>query len=111
MATATWRFLFYCALISISFASLTPLPDGVVVPPGSDVVTHFAMFATTALLALPAFAGATRRRWFGVLLLFAGGLEALQGFVPNRVPDFFDMVANLSGVAVVVLCSWWLGRW
>lgn len=72
------------------------------VPPGTDKVVHAVLFAVPTFLAV-----VLRRPWvLGALVLHAVVAEPLQGWLTTtRVPDVWDLVANLVGVLCGVVCG------
>ena len=101
-----WSALATCLLIQVYglYAPSSPGPPGV---PGLDKVGHLVAFAAPALLAR--LLGA---HWLVVLLaLHAVVSEPVQHAVsPTRMLDWWDAVANLSGVALGVLAATALHR-
>lgn len=79
---------------------------------GSDKLGHALMYGTLSLW----FFGVFRPRYWWPLAMALVGLgatlEFLQGQVPGRRPEVWDLFANLAGVAVGILVAWLgLGGW
>ncbi len=96
-----WRVLL-CALLGvISWLALTPAP-----PPradlGWDKLNHLAAFAALAVVAVLGRTGSSVR--VGAALLAYGGLiEVLQSFMPPRVGEWPDLIADGVGIALGLL--------
>lgn len=80
---------------------------------GLDKAAHAAEFAVLAFLLVRAFALSGARAGSLAAMLAAGAIAALyaafdewhQASVPGRIPDWFDLVADIAGV-VLVLIIW-----
>ena len=73
-------------------------------PPGSDKVIHFFLYATLGFLALHFFNGVEGfpRRWvwivaWGFSVAYGLSDEFHQSFVPHRTPSFWDLVFDALG--------------
>lgn len=69
-----------------------------------DKVMHFSFYGLFTAIA----AGCTTQRktfiWLSIFIAFYGALmEVFQSFVPSRFMSIADIVANTSGVIIVVL--------
>ncbi len=116
---ATW-ILLACYWVALAVATHVPSYDHAPSPPdNSDKLGHFVAFAGLAFLLLWSTAAATRRArpaWALAIAAVYGGLdEWAQRFVPSRVPDVWDFLADvcgsLVGVGVGILtlaCAQWL---
>ena len=104
VAAVCWT-LFMLTILLIS-------PDRVGVPkreliPGLDKVVHFILFAILAFLTIRAIE--ERRReikfWFLLILLslFAAMTEVLQHFQESRRADLWDMMADVLGIAAILI--------
>jgi hypothetical protein len=88
----------------LSFLLLAPDPLAVLGirrlpgPPGGRGV-HFLMFTLLALLVLASRWPIGRRLLVGGLVAFALGTELLQGLVPHRTVEMFDLAENVLGLA------------
>jgi hypothetical protein len=92
----------YWALLS--FLLLSPDPLAVLgirrLPgPGGGRGIHFLLFTLLALLVLASRWPVGRRLLAGGLLAFALGTELLQGLVPHRSVEMFDLAENLLGLS------------
>ena len=107
-----WRWGPAVCLMVLIFvvSSLSSPPD----PPGPDVSAHALAYAALAVLVLRGLANA---RWQDVtfgLAAAAVGLTALYGlsdeihqrFVPGRVADVRDLIADTIGALVGVVLVW-----
>jgi VanZ family protein len=96
-------------VLGVLVGSLGP---GVRILMHSDKVVHLSSYLLLALW----FGGVYRpsRYPFVIagLLALGGGIELIQGMLPYRTMDIFDMLANTIGVCTGMLLSWaLLGRW
>jgi hypothetical protein len=85
----------------LGVAALLMLPLGVAAPGRSDLIGQFALFAAMAFAAI----GFSRRpgqlAWLALLTIALSiGLEFAQGFVPDRMSEIADGVANGIGALV-----------
>ena len=100
--------IFVGYLIALTYLLVAPKPLG-------DAHTHADLYSllrgvgplshvlSFALLALLAFAA----RWLSAhwavalcLIVYAGGTELLQAFIPRRHPELVDCLQNLLGIAI-----------
>lgn len=104
----------YLALIYfLSSRSSTPWAT-----PYPDKLLHALEYGVLAALTARALNGTVRRPIPAGLLVFAWSLvlvyavtdEIHQAFVPNRVSDWRDVVADALGAAVVLALLWLAGR-
>ena len=92
-------------LVGIAYLSLTPTTS---ISVGNDKVAHFIAYGTLmaniGLIVLP------KRKQFiwGIFFALCYGalMEGGQYFVPGRTVSGMDMVANLSGVMIGAIISW-----
>jgi len=78
----------------------------------NDKVQHAAAYC----LLMVWFAGLYRRGLYPLIgaVLFALGLvlDVLQGFTPTRSLDWYDVAADLVGIAVgFAISAWFMGGW
>jgi VanZ family protein len=84
------------------------LPDAG--PPGVyqiDKLAHFVAFGAIGVATWPA--AQQRGRFIRLLAIscaLAVGLEVLQALVPGRQFSLFDVLANLTGLAIGVIVGW-----
>ena len=105
-----YKLLFILCLIAITFLSLQPLDaDGVVPLPrltSSAFELHVLAYGVAMLLGLAAFG---RILLLPIALLLYGALlEAIQGLLPSRAMNPFDILANALGIAVALLINLYL---
>lgn len=104
-ALATLPAVLWAAVI-FSLSSRPTLPSPEVV--GFDKVAHFGAFALLALLVVLALrvrdVGRRGSAWLSVAISCGYGVldELHQSFVPGRIPDLFDLLADAAGAAVAV---------
>jgi len=98
-----WHWVTAFILSVITLLSLTPLPTLPEVP-GSDKAHHLVAYAA---LMFPAFMSKQKSK-FVLMLVFAlwsGAIELIQPFV-NRYGEWFDLAANISGLAIGAVLGW-----
>jgi VanZ family protein len=106
--------LYAMAIFALSSVPNPPAPPGAM----TDKHLHALVYAGLALLVLRALASAdagrvTRGRAFGAAAIAAAyGLtdELHQWFVPGRVVDAFDLLANAVGALAATLPAWAVAR-
>ena len=87
-----------CAGCLVPNRWLPPLPN--------DKFMHFAGFALLSALALRISQGREEAALWIVGLVVAGWLiECLQSLVPDRKFCWRDMLANVAGIAFVLICT------
>jgi VanZ family protein len=99
--------LYACLIYYFSSQSVIPTFAAPVVYL-SDKLVHFIEFALFGSLLFLTFASAGWRPWDAPLAIILGGIyatmdEVHQFFVPGRVADPMDALANWAGVFVAVL--------
>ena len=97
------RFLFFIALLSISYLALGPIDDSPVTT-GWDKLNHLLAFAV--LLMLLDWGYPRMPLWqFKVpaLLFYACLIECIQAFIPYREFSLLDIVADMLGLGVYLL--------
>ncbi|HRK39014.1 MAG TPA: VanZ family protein [Burkholderiaceae bacterium] len=77
----------------------------------SDKLVHATMFACMGYLAVRGWTQRRHLAWvlLGVLWL-APQTEWLQAYIPGRGADWADVLADVLGLALGVVCSWVLHR-
>ena len=106
--------VYAAAIFALSSIPNPPAPPGAI----TDKHLHAMVYAGLALLVLRALASAdasrvTRGRALGAAAIAAAyGLtdELHQWFVPGRVVDAFDLVANAVGALGASLLAWGVAR-
>jgi VanZ family protein len=92
--------------LAVLFAPPSDVPSS---PPGVDKLVHFSLFAVLALTGR--WAGVRRGVLAGLLVLYAGISELLQGTdVVNRDASVGDLLADSAGVVVGLLLWQLLAR-
>jgi VanZ family protein len=85
--------------LAVLFAPPSDVPSS---PPGVDKLVHFSLFAVLALTGR--WAGVRRGVLAGLLVLYAGVSELLQGTdLVNRDASVGDLLADSAGVVVGLL--------
>lgn len=98
----------------LSFLLLAPDPLAIVGirrlpgPPGGRGI-HFLLFTLLALFFLASRWPLRRKLVVGGLVAFALGTELLQGLVPHRTVEMFDLAENLLGL-VAGTAAWMMVR-
>lgn len=83
----------------------TPLAE----PQHVDKLIHFGVFAGFALLFH--LDRASRVRWTLLIsIVFAGGIELVQGVLPFREGDWWDFVAGAAGAGLGVVLVFLIER-
>lgn len=99
--SAGFRLLLGLALLISTWLALSPRP--IELPPGMllDKWAHLLTFAALALLADASWPdkGFDWRKW-GPLLIYGAGIELLQSYIPSRMAEAGDMLANTLGLAL-----------
>lgn len=107
-----WFFSALLALALFLLLALYPAAGKVVDDGYTDKIAH--AFGCAGLMIL--FCGPLTRRafiWVFLLLAVCGGMiEILQQYIPGRAPEWGDIYANLTGLAVAsMLVYFGLGDW
>lgn len=105
---SSWLFIVLWAAVILLF-SLTVPPPGVSALP--DKLVHAAAYAGLALLLRARLAAGGSRRAAALAIVVAVGygaaIEGVQGLLPWRRADGWDLVANLIGAAVAAVPVVW----
>jgi hypothetical protein len=88
---------------------LVPVPGPLDEATHLDKVVHFGVFLVFALL-WHLDRGSTASRTLLVSIAFAGGIELLQGLLPYRDSDWWDMVAGAAGGGIGAAGVLWKSR-
>jgi len=98
-----WLFISITILLMITVLSLTPLPHlpGV---PGSDKTHHFIAYGA---LFFPVALAKPKHCWLIALffICWSGAIELIQPSV-NRYAEWFDMLANSTGILCGLLLAY-----
>ncbi|WP_027368968.1 VanZ family protein [Desulfocurvibacter africanus] len=98
---SSFRVAWLASLAATAWLSLQPQPEFPVEFWNADKVYHLLGYAWLGLLGILSFEfPASRRRALLFTLAFGITMEFLQGFVPGRMPSFWDGVANAAGVGL-----------
>jgi len=100
-----WRAVWAGALLAVT--ALYFLPEAA--PPGNgnvDKIMHLAAFSTIGFpLPFAAHSVHTFRRLTALTLIYAPLLEFGHLLLPARSFSFFDMVANITGIAIGIVVA------
>ncbi len=98
-------------LVGLLAATLSPSPpEPSFLPAGSDKVVHLGMFGgLAALVAWNLHPPRAALRAVGWAIAVAALLELLQGPMPTRVPDLWDLVFGAVGAALSGALVAWSG--
>jgi len=103
-----WRWLLFAAMLTMLVLCLAPasapLPST-----GWDKGNHALGFAVLALLAHRAWLGRTVPVLSG-LLAYAGLIEVLQSFTPDRFAEWGDIAASGVGLLIGEALARWIWR-
>ncbi len=95
-ALLRWKLAFWILLPVVIVASL--LPDTSSLPTtGWDKSNHMLEYLTLSFLGIRAYPSQTGKVLLG-LFLYGGLIEVLQSFMPYRMADYADMMANSLGL-------------
>ncbi|EMG36103.1 putative integral membrane protein [Desulfocurvibacter africanus PCS] len=96
-----FRIAWLASLAATVWLSLQPQPEFPVEFWNADKVYHLLGYVWLGLLGILSFTtSAAKRRALLFTLAFGVAMEFLQGFVPGRMPSFWDGVANAAGVGL-----------
>jgi len=98
-----WHGIGFLMLLVTSVAFFIPIPAGAITFSWEDKIAHVVIFAGLALW----FTQVYRVKWqpLVLLVLYAGGVEIIQGFTSYRSMDALDFVADVAGMVVGVSLS------
>lgn len=105
-ARSIWFLIGWFLVGMVVYLSLTPSPPKPPAFPFDDKVFHFFNYFLLMLWFAVGFKKGRSRLLFAVGFILMGiALEFLQGLIPTRYFDFFDMLANSVGVLAGLLLS------
>lgn len=97
---ATWRVLGALAIALTILLSLVPMPKPPVHIEHSDKLEHFLTYFALTAWYVQLVASRRALAWHAAALALLGAtIEIAQGFTTWRLPDWWDLGANLLGVA------------
>ena len=105
-----YRFALVIGLLAILYLALTPAES---VPGlGFDKANHLLAFLVLAWLADGGWPGRERawKRW-GWLLCYGAFIESMQYELPYRDASWFDLLADLLGLALYSGLKWRFPQW
>ena len=102
------RVVAYGLLAAIVIGSFLPPKDiNAIHLPGNDKVVHASAYMLLTFAFLFSYRKAQFKKWWGVILsiwVLGAFIEIFQPIIsPGRQRDFFDLLANSSGIAVAVI--------
>jgi hypothetical protein len=100
---AFWLVIFMLILLTVVPPTIRPGTGT------SHHIEHFASFALAGSLYYLGYAGHLAPRLFAAVL-FAGGLEVLQMFVPGRHARLLDLVMDALGACTGIVLAFALAR-
>jgi len=96
-----FRIAWLASLAATVWLSLQPPSESALAVRHADKLYHFLGYAVLGLLGVLSFTtSAAKRRALLFTLALSIAMELLQGFVPGRMPSFWDGVANAAGVGL-----------
>ncbi len=97
------RVLFFLYVVIVTVLSLYPSPEEII-GDINDKIEHVAAFFLYIILFYFSFPSASKL--FSFLSGFSFGIviEILQRFSPNRIPDIYDIFADLVGLLLGLAC-------
>lgn len=102
-----WRSAGHALILLSLAAALLPAPRGIGSVVLGDKLLHGAAFAFLMLWYAQIYAGWHDRRRCALNLIGFGLLiEALQGLLPYRSADFWDLIADIGGVGIGFALAW-----
>lgn len=105
-----YRVVLVICLIAVLYLALTPIET--VSGLGYDKANHLLAFLVMAWLADGGWPGRELnwKRW-GWLLCYAVFIESLQYELPSRDASWFDLLADLLGLALYSGLKWYFPQW
>lgn len=101
-----WRSAGRVLILAALAVALLPAPQGIGSIAFGDKVAHAGAFAFLMLWYAQIYAGVRDRLCCALgLAAFGLSIELLQGLVPYRSADIWDLVADCAGVGVGVLLA------
>jgi len=97
------RVLFFLYVVIVTALSLYPSPEEII-GDINDKIEHVAAFFLYIILFYFSFPSTSKLFSFLSGFLFGIIIEVLQRFSPNRVPDIYDILADLFGLLSGLVC-------
>lgn len=103
------QFTFFSLLAVISYLAFSPAPVQIDFN-NMDKLNHLAAFASLACVGRAAFN--VHLSWlFASLTGYGALIELIQSQIPNRFASGFDLLADILGIALGLLCYHLLQPW
>ena len=95
-----WQGIGWFGIVLLLYLSLTPQPPEIPVEEG-DKIGHSLAYAVLMFWWAQLLVSAPERRWLATALIALGiAIEYVQGWTGWRTFDYFDMLADVIGVAI-----------
>ena len=94
------KILSWLWLLTIAYLSLTPQIQSPISFDQIDKVLHLGSYGLATLLILISYPFANKLRIIFSLFAYSLSMELGQLFVENRFFEFYDLLANLSGILI-----------
>lgn len=101
---------FWLALLFASYMAFAP-PKAI---PNIQISGYILHAVTFAVLTYGLRMAYLPNAWLvacGWMLLYGVGIEIVQGFTPERMPEVLDVVVDVVGIALGSAAFRWLGPW
>lgn len=100
-----WKAVFWLVVAGVLLMALLPASEAPTVF-ASDKLNHMLAFAALAFLARILWTATSAAMLFGLLAVFGGMIELLQGFLDfGREADWLDLATDLLGIASGLLLA------
>ena len=94
------KILSWLWLLTIAYLSLTPQIQSPISFDQIDKVLHLGSYGLATLLVLISYPFANKLRIIFSLFAYSLSMELGQLFVENRFFEFYDLLANLTGILI-----------
>ena len=94
------KILSWIWLLTIAYLSLTPQIQSPISFDQIDKVLHLGSYGLATLLVLISYPFANKLRIIFSLFAYSLSMELGQLFVENRFFEFYDLLANLTGILI-----------
>ena len=95
------KILSWLWLLTIAYLSLTPQIQSPISFDQIDKVLHLGSYGLATLLVLISYPFANKLHIIFSLFAYSLSMELGQLFVENRFFEFYDLLANLTGILIV----------